>query len=71
MKYDSVNGCSKYCLGLLTTGMMSETKHFKNSMKFISKANKESKKIKKITSQKLETTKETIEKQIEHHILLN
>lgn len=64
MWYKPVHGCSKYCLGVLYSGLVSSTKHFKNSMEFIDNANKPIKKIAQKTSNKLSKMKQKVEKDI-------
>jgi hypothetical protein len=60
MKHKPAKGCSKYCLGIVYNGFVSETKHFKNTMKFIDTANKPVVKVAKKTTTKLNTFKKDI-----------
>lgn len=64
MGYKPVHGCSKYCLGVLYSGLVSSTNHFKESMKFIDNANKPISKIAKKTSDKLTKIKQKVEQEI-------
>jgi len=61
--------CSKYCLGIVYGGLVSETKHFKNTMKFIDTVNKPIQKIAKKTNNKLTNFKKDIVKKAEKKIL--
>lgn len=56
--------CSKYCLGIVYSGLVAETKHFKNTMNFIDNANKPIQKIAKKTTNKLDTFKKAIVKKV-------
>lgn len=64
MNYKVAGGCSKYCLGILYSGLVSETKHFKQTMKFIDNANKPIAKIAKKTNLELGTFQKDIVKKI-------
>ena len=57
--------CSKYCLGIVYSGLVPETKHFKNTMKFIDTANKPIQKVVRKTTTKIDTFKKAIVKTVE------
>lgn len=58
--YKEAKGCSKYCLGIIYTGHVEDTKRFKSTLKFIEKVNKPVQKIQAKTSTKLGTIKKDI-----------
>lgn len=64
MNYKPARGCSKYCLGIVYNGFVSETKHFKNTMKFIDETNKPITKIAKKTTNTLWSFKKDVVKKI-------
>lgn len=58
--YKEARGCSKYCLGVIYTGHVQETKRFKNTIKFIEKVNAPLKKVQEKTTAKLGTIKKAV-----------
>jgi VTC domain len=68
LKYKAARWCSKYCLGVVYSWLVSDTKHFKNTMKFIDQENKPIHKIAKKTSTKLSSFKKDIVKKTEKSI---
>lgn len=64
MKYKPARGCSKYCLWIVYNWLVAETKHFKNTMKFIDTTNKPIKKVSKKTNSKLWEFKKNVVKDI-------
>ncbi len=69
LKYTAARWCSKYCLGIVYSWLVAETKHFKNTMKFIDTANKPIQKISQKTTNKLGTFKKSIVKEVEKKII--
>jgi hypothetical protein len=70
LQYTAAKWCSKYCLGVVYSGLVTETKHFNNTMKFIDTVNKPIKKTTIKTTNKLTSLKKDIIKKVEKKIIL-
>ncbi len=68
MWYTPANGCSKYCLWLLSAKIITKTKHFKESLQFIKQANKKVTNIKKHTKKHLKKTESQINAKLQHQV---